>query len=57
MIYLALQIASAAMLVILASVITPNDNLMSKLMFRAVPLCLGFGMSFFILARFMGWPV
>lgn len=57
MTYLALQIAAAGWLVLLGAMVNPSDNFKSKMVFRAAPLCLGFGMSFFIVARFMGWPV
>ena len=57
MTYLALQIAAASWLVLLGAMIEPAPNFRSKLMFRAAPIVLGAGMAFFLVARFMGWPV
>lgn len=57
MTYLALQITAATYCLFLGLFVTPSDNLKSMMMFRAIPLIIGVGMAFFLIARFMGWPV
>lgn len=55
--YLALQIASAVYCLFVGLFVPPDANLMSKVIFNAIPLLIGFGMAFFLIARFMGWPI
>lgn len=56
MTYIGLQIAAAAWLVSVAF-LSHTKNLKSSIVFNLIPGAVGIGLVFFLLARFMGWPV
>lgn len=56
MTYLGLQIAAAIWLISVAF-LSHTKNLKSSIVFNLTPGVVGFGLAFFLLARFMEWPV